>query len=480
MLLLMLLACNSFGQVSTDEAKLESLADTLFHAIAVPDTLVRDDLAALDSIQLEARNSFEGLKYSFDSITSVADNAATKLQQQIGILNQRSLPTDKLSARLDSIAQWKDAQLKKVEDRVQRLKTKVNDQINSLDLPNELKDKASAFTAEVNKLNISRLEAGFPELELPDNLPSVDGLGSSLSELNADLPDININAGSLGEVGEQVDAYTNAASDIIPQGTDDIPSMVESKAGDALEIDAVQEQLGEVSDLIEGMGELGNAEYVQGQLKREARQQAFDHFAGKQEQLEKAMETMSEYKRKYEDIQSVAELPRKRPNAMRGKPFVQRLVPGVAIQIHRHGAWLFDFNPYIGYRISGRLTTGLGWNQRIAYNFDEGEFANSLVIFGPRMYGEFTIAKGFSARWEGEYMKTQAPSQFSSGNTDEKGREWVFSTMAGIKKEYRILEGVKGTAMLLYNIYDPHHRSPHPNKLNVRFGFELALRKRKE
>ena len=77
-------------------------------------------------------------------------------------------------------------------------------------------------------------------------------------------------------------------------------------------------------------------------------------------------------------------------------------------------------------------------------------------------------------------MKTQVPSQFSSGQTDEKGREWVFSTMAGIKKDYRFLKRVKGTAMLLYNLYDLRHRSPYGGKLNVRFGFEFSTKKRKK
>ncbi|HEX5170830.1 MAG TPA: hypothetical protein VFW11_16765 [Cyclobacteriaceae bacterium] len=132
----------------------------------------------------------------------------------------------------------------------------------------------------------------------------------------------------------------------------------------------------------------------------------------------------------------------------------------------------------IHYRFSATLTAGLGWNQRVACNFDENEFHPELRIFGPRTYGEFNVAKGFSARLEFEYMKTAVPSQFSSGNTDVNGREWVFSSMAGLKKEYRFVKSVKGTVLLLYNIYDPHHRSPYGDKLNVRFGFEFPVKKK--
>lgn len=479
-LLLMSFSWCTQAQTSNEYTQKTILYGALFQTTSLPDTLVGRNLEKLDSIQFQAKALFDDLKSSYDSITSVADNASSTLQQQIDDLNSLDLQTHKLTSKLDSIAQWKNAQLRKVDEKVQGLKAKVDEQINSLALPDELKAKTSAFASEIDRLDITLPETAFPQLELPDDLPGVDGLDNPLSGLTVDLPDVDIDAADLGEVGEQVNEYTNAVTDVIPENIDDIPSALETHATDALEIDGVQEQIGEVTELTGKTGQLSNGEYVREQVKNEVQQQAFDHFAGKQEQLEKAMETMSEYKRKYEDIQSVAELPRKVPNAMRGKPFVERLVPGIAIQIQRQDAWLFDFNPYVGYRVSGRLMAGLGWNQRIAYNFDEGGFTHSQMIFGPRLYGEFLIAKGFSARLEGEYMKTQVPSQFSSGQTDEKGREWVFSTMAGLKKDYRILEGVKGTAMLLYNLYDPRHRSPYGDKLNVRFGFEFSLKKREK
>jgi hypothetical protein len=74
-------------------------------------------------------------------------------------------------------------------------------------------------------------------------------------------------------------------------------------------------------------------------------------------------------------------------------------------------------------------------------------------------------------------MNTRLPPQFASGNADPDSREWVYSTMAGVKKEYRFLGKVKGTMMLLYNLHDPQHRSPYVDKLMVRFGFEFARKK---
>jgi len=73
---------------------------------------------------------------------------------------------------------------------------------------------------------------------------------------------------------------------------------------------------------------LGSEEQAKQQLVSQARKVAVDHFAGKQEQLKQAMDQMSKYKQKYESVQSIEELPKRPPHAMRGKPFYERLVPG--------------------------------------------------------------------------------------------------------------------------------------------------------
>src|SRR5690606_30389486 len=131
------------AQPSNEYTQETSVYDTLFHTTSLPATLVGRNINKLDSLQFHAKASFDDLKSSYDSITSVADNASSTLQQQMDELKSLKLSTHKLTGKLDSIAQWKDDQLRRVDDKVQRLKTKVNEQINSLGLPDELKAKRS-------------------------------------------------------------------------------------------------------------------------------------------------------------------------------------------------------------------------------------------------------------------------------------------------------------------------------------------------
>lgn len=52
---------------------------------------------------------------------------------------------------------------------------------------------------------------------------------------------------------------------------------------------------------------------------------------------------------------------------MKEKPLIERIVPGIALQVQKKGDDLMvDFNAYAGYRFTGRITAGLGWNQRVA------------------------------------------------------------------------------------------------------------------
>jgi hypothetical protein len=244
------------------------------------------------------------------------------------------------------------------------------------------------------------------------------------------------------------------------------------------EVTEISEQLIEVGEVTEMAGSLPDQQAVKEELTRKAKQQAIDHFQGKEEQLQKAMETLAKYKQKYSKLEGLDQIPKKKSNEMRGKPLVERVVPGIALQIHRKDAWMVDFNVYAGYRFNPRLIVGAGWNQRVAYDADEPQFEPDLRIFGPRLFGEFAVGQGFSGRLESECMNTRVPPQFASGNADADGREWVFSTVAGIKKEYRFLRKVKGTMMLLYNLHDPNHRSPYADKLMVRFGFEFEMKKK--
>jgi hypothetical protein len=51
---------------------------------------------------------------------------------------------------------------------------------------------------------------------------------------------------------------------------------------------------------------------------------------------------------------------------------------------------LLDVNPYIGFRITKRLTVGAGWNERVGYNLDAMAWSPEKAhIYGPRLFSDY-------------------------------------------------------------------------------------------
>jgi hypothetical protein len=137
---------------------------------------------------------------------------------------------------------------------------------------------------------------------------------------------------------------------------------VENRVTQISEVAVIQEQLGTLPT-----SQVFSPEQTKEQLLEIAKEAAVDHFAGKESELKAAMELMAKYKKKFISFNGLEELTRKRPNEMQGKPLVERIIPGIAMQIQKKNDELMvDFNPYAGYRFTGKLTTGIGWNHRVS------------------------------------------------------------------------------------------------------------------
>jgi hypothetical protein len=165
---------------------------------------------------------------------------------------------------------------------------------------------------------------------------------------------------------------------------------------------------------------------------------------------------------------------------MKGKPLIERLTPGIGLQILKAtDLFMMDFNAYLGYRFTARLTSGTGWNQRFAYNMHNDNFNSEARVYGPRIYAEYKLGKGFIPRGELEVLNTFVLPFVRQITTDNKEREWVPGIFLGLKKEFRFIRKVKGTSMIMTRLYNPHHKSPYADVVNVRFGFEFQMKNRK-
>ncbi|MBX2963965.1 MAG: hypothetical protein KF687_15745 [Cyclobacteriaceae bacterium] len=442
--------------------------DTLVQKLQPIDSLYSTQFQKLDSIQQQTAIQYQSIKSEYDSITDSYTNLTNKLQTQIDSLSSLDQPFDKLTTKLDSVNRAKEEKIYAIKQKAEGVRQKAKEQIENLNLPKEASGEVNKYKAALEQLDISLPASEFtiPQLNL-EEIPTIklpvlsNPLSGDLGKLN--IPEINTN---LGEVTEKISTIQQE----LPAGptVEDVTAKAAEKA-----TELAFEKIGDIN----GAPELpASEEQAKEMLVTEAKKQAIDHFAGKQDKLQAAMNQVSKYKQRFSDVQSLKDLPKKPLNEMHGKPLRERLVPGLSIQIQKRNDWWFDFNPYLGYRFTGRLTVGLGWNQRVAFDQSKSQFNPEMYIHGPRSYGEFKIGKGVYGRLEIETMNTpvrKLPKQ------DYEGREWVWSSMAGLRKEYRISKHVRGNAQLLFNLFDPDYKSPYVDRLNMRMGLEYRLSKQK-
>ena len=316
------------------------------------------------------------------------------------------------------------------------------------------------------------------DFKIPSTPASLDMNG--VKDLNLNTPDTNIGevsgiSGKVSEYGGDVQGLTKGNVGQL----NELPDAAEAKATELSGLNEAMEQTQTLDKYKQMTGQIQNPDSLKQFAVQEVRQVAVNHFAGKEEELKKAMEVVSKYKLKYTSLNSLGDLKKRPPNEMKDKPWIERIVPGIAIQLQKEGDnVLVDFNPYFGYRFTGRITGGLGWNQRVAYNTDMNTFNQDAKIFGPRAFAEYKLWKGFSPRAEVETMNTNVPPQPYTPNVDPLTREWVWGFFVGVKKEYKFIKSVKGTALVMMRLTDPENKSPYGDVVNVRFGFEFPMKKK--
>ncbi|MEQ9415050.1 MAG: hypothetical protein RIF39_14535 [Cyclobacteriaceae bacterium] len=433
-------------------------------SVIQPDSTVAVKLNQLDSIRKETEADYSNFKKKYDSINQSASTTQAKLQSKIDSLTTLNLPTLDLSHKLDSTKEARTSKLKELESTWENTKSKYTSAITELNLPPPWDQGQQSLMAATSKLDI---KLPVPEANLP-SLSLDQGLNVHLPGVENPLGDIDLNTPNFSNVKpeelDQLEGYTQDVK-VIKEGK--VDEVIDNQLQNVEGVGELQAQQNQME-----MPSLDQAKAKQQYLQM-AKQSAMQHFAGKFDQVDNAMSNMSKLKKKYSSVQSVKNLPKRKPNEMRDKPFVERLVPAFNLQLMQRNVWMLDFNPSLGYRFNPHFSTGFGWVQRWGYNFDSNEYAHEERMYGPRVYGEYELKKGFAIKLESDYVNALMRTLFK----DPIGRDWVGNLKAGIKKEYRISKKINGNIQALYKLIDPDKRSPYP-RFNIRLGFDFGLKKK--
>ena len=480
------------------------------------------------SFQSKTPNSLDTISPNAAHYKHHLDSAKRSLTHKIDSLNKLKLPTAQYTRKLDSlnridplkVVKQDEAKVRaeeqKVTGTVTGLEKKVNQELNSLTKDAE----GGAGLPSTNSIP----GANLPGTNLPGvNLPGVNpNLNNSLSLPNTSLPNVNdpLNAntglgdvqkdmnsvsglpqkelselknipdvndaekdmGAAGKMTQKANGYGKEISGVANGDSASTAQLEKTAESDAKNLEGMkdlQKETGVMNNYQNMASQVGNPQALEKDVLTQAPQPAINHFAGKEQVLTGAMSQISKIKQKYSKVTSLKDLPKHPPNPMKGKPLIERLVPGVSFQVLKVNKLTeIDLNPQVGYKFNGHLTAGAGWNERIG--IEHFRFSTQSRIYGPRVYGEYKMIKGFALRAEVETMNTYIPPD-PILNSDPSGRRWVWNSFAGLKRDYKIFKHLKGNIQMLYQInslFTQHRYAIYGDPLTVRMGFEFPMKKR--
>lgn len=459
----------------------------------------------LDSIRGNTNQQLAQFEEHYTREVNRVNTLEARMRSQLDSLAGRNLPIDKARSTLDSLQEELSGVQRSFETRISDVKNKALKDINAIDFPPELSSEVGEIKTAIAAITPSSLPGGNAlKLPLPDripmNIPALNGTNGLTPSLNIGN-EISLPNTSLNSISSTADITQTPGVDI--PGINDIPQvrelsaasseatgsikeikdmkgqpldkLADDKAGSLQEVSAVRKQA-----QVEGVEAIQSEEALKAALERQVRAVAIDHFSDKQAQLKAAMEKIATYKRKYGEMNSILDLKKKPENPIKKKTVLERIVPGVNLQVLKKGDdIMLDINPYLGYRLTPRLSAGAGWNERVGYDWGQKAFRTSTRIYGPRLYGEYRIGKGFSPRLEAELMKTRVPPATVT-HGDPYQQRWVPGVFAGIRKDYKIAGNLHGTASVMFRLFDPKRQSPYGDIVNARFGFEYHFKQKKK
>lgn len=445
----------------------------------------------IDSLYTTFMQETDSLKSAFQTKLSEFSNSRSHLQQLSDSLLSINLPTDKVTQKVDSLVSIQKKILADLDAKIQNLKDNTIGRLEELDLPEGMQTKASEVLGSVENYKLPMGDLDLPSLDiagfdLPSdpltNLGGIDDSGFSFNNLTQSdalqdyqdkLGGIGDLSGKAGEYSQELKKYTQG--DML--SVDNLSETMENKAAEYTGLNEALQQPDGLEQYQEMYGHMQNPDALKEEAVQQVQEYAFDHFAGKQEVLQQAMEQMEKIKDKYESFSTLPADFKRGYNEMKGKSLKERLIPGIAIQLMKDEYFMTDINAYMGYRITGQITAGPGWNHRVMYDFDNWQFSDKHAVYGPRFFGEYKLKKGIYPRLEIETMHTNQEPQ----TTDIKTNDWVWGSFVGIKKEFGLVNWMRGTVMMMFNVYDifsNDHRSPYSSVVNGRLGFEFPMKKK--
>jgi hypothetical protein len=331
---------------------------------------------------------------------------------------------------------------------------------------------STVINASIPKYNIPSIDVTPEDIKLPES-PRIEtnDIGANVQKQSAEVSE-NI---------ESIDGYREQVKQVKTEGLEseeDISSKAEEKATSLDGVQDVKKGALMISDkqneYAATMQRYRDKKVMQAELKRKLTNVANDRMNELSPKVKKAEGLLMNGKKITDKSTLLSKAVKKQANAMAGKPVGKRLVPGINFQGYNRSIYIVDAALQIGYHLSGRITLGVGGVYRLGFSKDYTSYMRGIDVYGGRIYGDFSVKKGFFFHTEGECLRTKDIAV----TKQEHPGEHVVSVSLGLGKQYNITKRLRGNVLALYRT-ELKGRLPDQSKFNLRVGLNLAAKRKR-
>ena len=386
---------------------------------------------------------------------------------------------DTAQQRIDSLRQTVEHTLETPKRAEQQVRQQITDQKNVREAKrmNGTVQQESQLTqqAGVNAPPVPTLRTSSPVGGLPDALPRIPDI--KLSELQ------QVSQRGIGRV--QLPTRLGNLPSSLPGGSSDFAA---GSADRAARVATQHVQKTEEGQLLINQQQLADKlaqqpgtyqqkieqhqdpAYRKNQARQRLMEKSQDYLTDQPEAIQTGQQRMSKLKRKYSEVQSEQDK-YVRAARLSDSAWVTRLVPGLALQIHRGTSPLlparsFDLLPFMGYRFNTRWSVGVGGTYRLSVD-SRYRLVRHRPVYGGRLYAESVVYKGFLVQVAYERLRTNLPA---TDGSDQLHRTTYGTGLVGLGKQYGISKKVRGNVLLFHHV-DVRSPRPHVTRWGIRMGF---------
>ena len=326
-------------------------------------------------------------------------------------------------------------------------------------------DKTEAL---YKQLKLPNMQLGLPDLPKTPSVPQVEAPKMGSWKEFVKVKELESLEEHARELSGALDKYKNEFKGLDQKLLAEVSSLEEVKW-----LQEQQKKMEAYQPLPEGYREklegFQTNDFVKEQLKKKAEEIAKVGGKPLEERLAKAQGKLADFKKKFTNLESVAEAPKRPPNPMKGKSLKERVRLGGNFQVNRQQPTAIDVSLRLSYLLSDKMSTGVGGAYRIVTNGDIKKIDFRNEMFGIRYHIDYLVYKSFFAQTVIEMNRKRVES---TNDASSVIREWVPSAFIGAGRKFSLGRKLKGNMSLLYNMLH-NDDSPYRKPLVFRVGFDL-------